>query len=161
MDSHHDDGRRLTFWISAWLPVALAIGLIAIESTPYFGADRTNGPLRWLYESLFGPVGNARWGQVHLVIRKSGHFVGYGIIGLTWLRAWRMTLPRSGFVLDGTLALIGTALVASADEYHQTWLPNRTGTPWDVLLDCCGAIALQLVFYVFLRLSARKRLAVL
>jgi VanZ family protein len=87
--------------------------------------------------------------------------VGYGIIGLTWLRAWRMTLPRSGFVLDGTLALIGTALVASADEYHQTWLPNRTGTAWDVLLDCCGAIALQLVFYVFLRLSARKRLAVL
>jgi VanZ family protein len=161
LDSHNDDRRGLTFWISAWLPVALAIVIIAVESTPYFGADRTDHPLRWIWEAVFGQVSNAQWGQVHILIRKSGHFVGYGLIGLIWLRAWRMTLPRSGFALDAALALIGTAMVASADEYHQTWLPNRTGTPWDVLLDCCGAIALQLVFYIFFRLSSRKRLAVL
>jgi VanZ family protein len=141
------------------LPVAVAIGIIALESTPYFGADRTSGPLRWLWESVFGRVSNAHWGHIHMLIRKSGHFVGYGLIGLTWLRAWRMTLPRAGFIVDAVLALIGTALVASADEFHQTYLPNRTGTPWDVLLDCCGAIVLQLMFYVFLRLSARRRLA--
>jgi hypothetical protein len=52
-------------------------------------------------------------------------------------------LPVLRFFPDALLALLGTALVASCDEWHQTFLPNRTGTPWDVLLDCCGHAALQ------------------
>jgi VanZ family protein len=50
-------------------------------------------------------------------------------------------------------------VVASCDEWHQTFLPNRTGTPWDVLLDCTGAIALQLIVYVSMRIFKPKRLA--
>jgi hypothetical protein len=38
-------------------------------------------------------------------------------------------------------------------------LPNRTGTPWDVLLDCTGAITLQLAVYVFMRTFKPKGLA--
>ena len=52
-----------------------------------------------------------------------------------------------------------TALVASADEWHQTFLPNRTGRYQDVLLDCSGAIAMQLVVYIFMRTVRPKRLA--
>jgi VanZ family protein len=70
-----------------------------------------------------------------------------------------MSLPRAGFLLDATLALLGTALVASADEFHQSFLPNRTGVPSDVLLDCCGAVALLLITYVILRLRTPKRIA--
>jgi VanZ family protein len=57
------------------------------------------------------------------------------------------------------LALLGTALVATADEYHQSFLPNRTSSPWDVLLDCTGAITLQLLVYVFMRIRKPKQLA--
>ncbi|MGA3080563.1 MAG: VanZ family protein, partial [Terracidiphilus sp.] len=142
-----------------WLPVAVSIGIIALESTKYFGADHTDGPLRWLWEAIFGPIGNARWNVIHHLIRKSGHFVGYGLVGLAWLRAWWMTLPRSRFFEDAFLALLGTALVASADEWHQTFLPNRTGTPWDVLLDCCGAITVLLAVCLYLRLFRPMRLA--
>jgi len=42
--------------------------------------------------------------------------------------------------------------VAACDEWHQAYLPNRTGNPWDVLLDCCGALALQWVVFVYVRL---------
>jgi VanZ family protein len=80
------------------------------------------------------------------------------VIGLAWFRAWWMTLPRSRFFQDAVLALMGTALMASADEYHQTFLPNRTGSPWDVLLDCCGAIVLQVVVYIVMRLLRPNRL---
>jgi hypothetical protein len=38
-------------------------------------------------------------------------------------------------------------------------LPGRTGTPWDVLIDCSGAISLQLVVYVCMRIFRPKRLA--
>jgi VanZ family protein len=42
-------------------------------------------------------------------------------------------------VTDGRLALAGTALVASSDELHQTFLPNRTGSVRDVMIDGAGA----------------------
>jgi VanZ family protein len=115
--------------------------------------------LRWLWEAIFGSVSPGEWDNIHHLIRKSGHFFGYGFIGLAWLRAWWMTLPRSDFFMDAFLALLGTATVASCDEWHQTFLPNRTGTPWDVLLDCCGALTLQLLVYLYMRTTRPKQLA--
>ena len=144
--------RGLLFWISAWLPVVIGAVVIAVESTPYFGSDHTSGPLRTVYEALFGRVSDARWPIIHHYIRKCGHFTGYGLIGLAWLRAWWMTLPYSKFYVDAALAILGTALTASGDEIHQTFLPNRTGTPWDVLLDCCGALVMQWIVFIAMRL---------
>lgn len=155
-----DRSRRhgVQFWLSAWLPVGLGIVVILIESTQFMGADHTNGPLRWLFQVIFGPVSDARWNVVHALTRKCGHFLGYGLIGLFWLRAWWMTLRRSDFFTDAFLALLGTSLVASMDEFHQAHLPNRTGSPWDVLLDCSGALILQLVVYIYMRIERPKYL---
>jgi VanZ family protein len=150
--------RSLSFWIYAWWPVAVGIAVICIESTEMMGADHTSGPLRAIYQFLFGHVPGARWEIIHHYIRKGGHFIGYGLIGLAWLRAWWMSLPRSQFLQDALLALAGTALVATADEYHQSFLPNRTSSGWDVLLDCCGALTLQLIVYIFMRFARPKRL---
>ena len=151
--------RNLRYWVSAWLPVVLGICVILLESTEFMGADHTSGPFRRIFEALFGHVSNYRWELLHHYIRKSGHFLGYGGIGLAWLRAWWMTLPHSKFLQDALLALLGTAVIASCDEWHQTFLPNRTGAPEDVLLDCCGAFTLQLLVYLFVRLVRPKKLA--
>ena len=147
------------FWLRAWLPVVFGIGIIALESTALFGADQTSGPFRLLYQTLFGPVSDHDWNTIHLYIRKSGHFLGYGLLALAWLRAWWMTLPKSVFLTDAVLALLGTAMTASADELHQTLLQGRTGTAWDVLLDCAGATTLQLLVYVVMRVFRPKHLA--
>ena len=151
--------RSTGYWVDAWWPVAAGITAIVLESTAWFGSDHTNGPLRWVWEHIFGSVTDARWVVLHHLVRKTGHFVGYGTMGLLWLRAWWMSLPRASFLLDATLAVLGTAIVASADEFHQSFLPNRTGVPSDVLLDCCGAVVLQMIVYLFLRVRAPKRLA--
>ena len=153
------DRRTGQFWVSAWLPVALGVVMIMVESTEFMGADHTSGPLRLLYQAIFGHVSDTQWDVIHHYIRKSGHFVGYGLIGLAWLRAWWMTLPHSRFIPDAFLALLGTALIATCDEWHQSFLPNRTSSPWDVLLDCCGALTLQLMIYTFMRIARPKRLA--
>jgi VanZ family protein len=154
-----NDRRRWLFWVRTWLPVVLGILMIVVESSEWMGSDHTSGPLRTVYQAIFGQVTDAQWDTIHHIIRKSGHFIGYGLIGLAWLRAWWMTLPHSRFMPDALLALLGTALIASADEYHQSFLSNRTSSPWDVLIDCSGAIVLQLIVYVVLRVSRPKRLA--
>ena len=149
--------RGARYWLRAWLPVLVAIALVAIESTPYFGSDCTSGPLRHVWEWLFGPVRDRTWHILHVLIRKSGHFTGFGLVGLTWLRAWRMTLSKASFLRVEIFAMIGTALVASADEYHQSFLPNRTSSPRDVLLDCIGALAMIAVAHRFLKRRAIVR----
>jgi VanZ family protein len=149
--------RGTRFYLSAWLPVVIAIGCIAAESQPIFGADHTSGPLQHIVEWFTGPLTQPQWWKLHLIIRKCGHFTGYGLVSLTWFRAVWMTYRterRRGTrkIVAHLLAMLGTLLVASADEFHQTFLPNRTGTPVDVLIDCTGALLVQLViFLVMLR----------
>ena len=151
--------KSLASLMSAWWPVALGIAVILVESTAMMGADHTSGPLRMIVESIFGHIADDRWEIVHHYIRKSGHFVGYGLLCLAWLRAWRLTFPPWRFPGHAGLALLGTAVVASCDEWHQSFLPNRTSSPWDVLLDCCGGAVMTLIAAVVLRIIQVRRLA--
>ena len=143
--------RTTASWVQAWWPVALGVCVIAMESTAYFGTDHTSGPLRRIYQALFGTVSDPSWDEIHHLVRKSGHFIAYGLIGIAWLRAWRLTFPRLRFIADFLLMLLGTCALASWDEWHQSLLPNRGSSPWDVLLDCSGATILSLIAYFVLR----------
>lgn len=151
--------KRPASWLAIWLPVILGTAMIGISSSNLFSSEHTSGPFRWLYQSLFGPVSDLRWIHIHTHIRKMAHFFGYGVFGLLWLRAWWLSLPYSRYLKDAALAVLGCGMVASADELHQRFLAHRTGSALDVLLDCSGAIALQLVVYIVLRIFRPEKLA--
>jgi VanZ family protein len=138
---------RRFLWV--WLPPLIAMAIIAWESTDTFSSEHTSHWLRPFLERIFGPIDGGNWLWGHHLLRKTGHFIGYGSVGLTFLRAWLLTLGlRMGLTAaawrwrSSVLAIVCTALVASADEWHQTFIPSRTGTPWDVLLDTCGAMSM-------------------
>ncbi len=148
--------------LSAWLPVLFCVLVIATESTVYFGADHTSGPLQQFCEWLLGRrIDGATWDRVHFLIRKSGHFTGYGILSAAWFRAFWMTLRRragdfwSRWKLHG-LAMAGTFLIASSDEFHQSFLPNRTSSFHDVLLDCLGGFVVQLLIWAVMYVLQRR-----
>ncbi len=44
-------------------------------------------------------------------------------------------------------------LPAALDEFHQSFVPSRTASPWDALLDTTGAAAAQI--FLWLRLALR------
>jgi VanZ family protein len=140
---------------SAWIPVLLCILVIASESTVYFGADHTTGPLQRFFELLLHRhFTQPEWWRLHLIIRKCGHFTGYGILSISWFRAFWMTLPgidpSRRRVPVHSLAMLGTLLVASGDEFHQTFLPNRSGSIWDVMVDCSGGLFMQLLIWIWM-----------
>ncbi len=76
-----------------------------------------------------------------LVVKKGGHMMGYGFLALSFLRLFPSVSNRS--IL---LALFITIIYAATDEWHQTIVPGRNGTLWDVGVDALGAgISLWLV----------------
>jgi VanZ family protein len=147
--------RTKTSWgllVSTWLPVVIMLAVIARESTPMFSAENTASLFRAVYQAIFGPVADWQWPAIQYSIRKSGHFLGYGTLGLTWLRAWliqsllllRLRPARIWRGYCVAMAIACTAVVASLDELHQSFLPSRTGVPSDVVIDTLGAVTLIL-----------------
>jgi VanZ family protein len=145
-----------------WLPAALSVVMIVLESTATMSASNTSQWLYPLWVKLFGPISSAHWDQVHHLIRKTGHFVGYGVVSLAFFYSWRQTLHRMAvkhwtlWRRASVLAVLCTLLIASLDEFHQSFLPSRTASPVDVGIDLCGAIAFQLILLLIISLFSRR-----
>ena len=84
-------------------------------------------------------------GTIDLVLRKIAHVTIYAILWLSIARAtdWRRPV----------VATIAALLYAGSDEYHQTLVEGRHGTPVDVAIDAIG-IGLAALCWV---LAARRR----
>ena len=149
MNSHRQD------LLKAWIAAILWLIVISIESTTYLSGQNTSHILYPFFHFLFG-IDQAHFEPWHHVLRKTGHVIGYALLSFFLFRAWRETLPaepRKWTFRWASLAVLGTFLVASLDEWHQTTLPSRTGRWQDVVLDTSAGIAAQFLLFLFLRKS--------
>ena len=159
------DGRLISdrhHLLKAWIAAILWLIVIAIESSAWLSAHNTGRILYPLLHFLFG-LSQASFPTVHFFIRKSGHVFGYGLLSILLFRAWRETLPALGnpqwTFRWANIAVLGTALVASLDEWHQSYIPSRTGSIHDVILDTCAGIGAQILLILWANLLPRNRAA--
>jgi len=147
----------------AWLPAMFGLMVICVESTAMMRGANTGRWLMDLCNSIWARADGSTVATANLVLRKIGHFTGYGILGLFFRRGWYASLrrrwmgTRSG--LRGgamSLAVLSTFLVASADEWHQSFLMGRVSSPYDVLLDTTGAILFNVVLLKILALRRTR-----
>ena len=75
-------------------------------------------------------------GLIDLVARKVAHAAIYAALCVAWWRVLELRLP-----LPRAVALAATFTVAYAlsDEWHQTFVPGRSGSGLDVAIDALGA----------------------
>lgn len=133
--------------ISRYLPLLLWMAFISFASTGNFSAGNTSriiGPLvLWLFpnttpETLL---------VIHAITRKVAHFTEYALLGILAARAFRGS-PRARAALRERWFLLSLALVvvyALLDEYHQSFVPSRTGTIYDSLIDMAGGLTALIV----------------
>jgi VanZ family protein len=77
-------------------------------------------------------------GVIDLIGRKVVHFASYALLCLLWWRALRERLPPATALLVAFLLAAGYGAI---DEYHQSFVEGRTGSPIDVAIDATGAAA--------------------
>lgn len=122
-------------FLKYWLPVLVWMICVFIGSTDLLSAEHTSryiGPfLRW-----FAPdVSEATVASVQMVARKCAHLTEYAILAALLYRAFRQHRGQA----FGTVLII-SVLYAALDEFHQSFVVTRTASPWDVAIDCFGAL---------------------
>jgi VanZ family protein len=147
----------------AWIPAIIWLSFIVIESTDSFSSAHTSKFL-WPILHFLAGIDIVRFENWHHYIRKAGHCVGYFVLSVLLFRAWRATFPRAVSRWTSrwswrwaSAAFLATATVASLDEWHQSYLPSRTGTYKDVLLDSSAALVAQIAILGFFFLTRRPR----
>lgn len=136
-----------------WLPVVIWTGVITLFSTDEFSAQHTGSIIQQIVVIVIGhPLPPEKFDALHFAIRKLGHLSEYAILGALAFRAVR----GEGRGWSGrwalTAVLIATA-IAIGDEIHQSFVPTRTASPLDVMIDVAGAAIAQMAWLV------RKRVA--
>ena len=129
-----------------WLPPLAWMAVIWGGSSDLGSADRTLGLVAWLVQTLFPGATPAQVALAHGVIRKVGHLAEYAILAALWFRALRSALRlEPGW---SAFAALGVSVAwAITDELHQAFVPSRTASPVDVVIDTTGALLAVLTFY--------------
>ena len=100
-------------WVPAFILMVIIFTLSSLpgDSLPYFGF----------------------W---DVLLKKGGHALGYGLLGLAYFSA----LPRRlSFGYRWFLALFMAVLFALSDEFHQSFVVGRASSIGDVVIDGFGA----------------------
>ena len=85
-----------------------------------------------------------RLGLTNQFLSIGGHFISFGLLMFLIVLAlyYGSKLPLR-YVLVTAFTIV--ALYGLSDEYHQSFVPGRTATLWDWLVDLLGALAIWLI----------------
>lgn len=144
------DTQKRTAWselLRYWGIVVLWMIFISTLSGEGFSAANTNRYLDPVLRYFFPQLTPAGFVLAHGLIRKTAHFTEFFILGLlAYWAARRGRSPRWRWQWARQAVLLGAAY-ALADETHQMFVPNRTGSYLDSLIDCGGTLASQAWIY--------------
>jgi VanZ family protein len=132
------------------MPALAWMVLIFLGSTDVLSAEHTSRfivPfLRW-----FDP--HISWAAINMmqtVIRKLGHLTEYAILAaLLWRGLRRGTNLRPTLSILFVAVWLVCAIFAVGDEFHQSFVPSRTASPIDVMIDICGVLVGLAICWIF------------
>jgi VanZ family protein len=125
--------------LSRYGPLAVWAALIFIGSSSALSASHTSVVLRpvlW----LFPHVSDATLATIHFLVRKAGHLTEYAILALLAAHAFRTSshgLLRNRWFWVSLLFVVTYSL---SDEFHQSFVPARTASIYDSMIDSAGGL---------------------
>jgi len=114
--------------------------LISFASTDEFSAMNTSRVIGPILLWLFPGITPETLAAIHFAIRKLAHFGEYAVLGLLCARAFstssHVSLKHHWFIAAFLLVVVYALL----DEYHQSFVPSRTASVYDSLIDATGGM---------------------
>jgi len=151
--------KKILYWLPA---LFIMIIIFAFSSKPAEISGQSSmtiaNRIYSIYERITGRVKNDEerlrdLETVDHIVRKGAHITEFALLAaaMAW-PLWISGLRRLRLAL-GTIGL--TVIYAVSDEFHQTFVPGRSGEIRDVCIDAAGAV---IGYFVFLTaLNIRKK----
>ena len=134
-------------FVSRYLPLIAWLVFISFASSDNFNAGNTSRIIGPLILWLFPNTSPDTLEVVHYITRKIAHFTEYAILGFLAARAFRTsphpTIKRRWFLICVALVVVYALL----DEYHQSFVPSRTASIFDSLIDMLGGLAALIIVW--------------
>jgi lipopolysaccharide/colanic/teichoic acid biosynthesis glycosyltransferase/VanZ family protein len=129
--------RFFKYWLPPllWMAFFFPVGNRALGSSITY--EISTAVFRW----LFPHASEAAVGVFYIVFRKSLHFLEYGVLAHLLFRAFRGPDPRRWDMRWAIRAGAVAVAYGFLDEYLQSFVPNRNGSPIDWGVDIFGIIA--------------------
>jgi VanZ family protein len=87
----------------------------------------------WFSAQTSSELPNFNWADT--IVKKGGHVIAYALLGLSYWRAFDFQAEKR------EVAWLLAVLYALTDELHQSFVPGRHPSLWDVILfDNIGAL---------------------
>lgn len=115
--------------------------------------SRIIGPL---LNFFFPEMPEATRQVVHAYVRKTAHFTEYAVLAFLAVRALTMSASAALRRWRYILPLVFVAVIASLDEFNQSFEASRTSSAWDVLLDLSGGVVMLVLLCLMRRPSLRR-----
>jgi VanZ family protein len=135
-----DRGYHWKTRIKNWLLVVAWAGLIFYFSTDQFSSLNTAEIFGLLLSWLFPEMPTEDIEPVHGTMRKLGHWGEYFILSVLFLWALQNETGGKWKLRHAIHTLIFVVLYAIGDEFHQRFVPSRTASFGDVMINALGGI---------------------
>jgi VanZ family protein len=131
------------FW--RYGPPIIWATLIFIGSSDLLSSSHTSGFIIRPLHLLFPHASEATLAAIHFALRKLGHFTEYAI--LAWLTARALSSSSQEWLRTRWfwVALAFVICYALFDEVRQSFVPSRTSSIYDSLIDISGGLTALLM----------------
>src|SRR5260370_6769028 len=139
--------------LSRYGPLVVWAALIFIGSSSILSGSNTSVVLRpvlW----LFPHASEATLALIHFLVRKAGHLTEYAILALLAARAFRTSSHELLRTRWFGLSLLLVVAYSLSDASHHSFVPSRTPSIYDCLIDSVGSLT-ALVLLVVRKRRAR------
>lgn len=143
------DSQSLGGRVSRYGPLLFWMLFIFFASTGEFSADNTSPFIGPLVLWFFPNASAESLALVHVCVRKTAHFVEYAILAFLAARAFYTSSSNWLRLSWFRWALLLIVVYALADEYHQSFVPSRTASIYDSIVDIIGGLTALLLYWSF------------
>jgi len=123
------------------------MAIIFAGSTDLMSAEHTSRIIVPLLRWFFPTISPLTLVRVEFFLRKAAHVSEYALLAVLLYRAFVHTVFQSRRALSAGTVLLSCAAYAASDEFHQSFVPSRTASLRDVMIDVCGATLAVLLYW--------------